>query len=502
MKPARKLKYGTAILALGMLAVFPPGVTEATPVDPAIMAKVGPKKANPGQNKKQLIERGRELFMNETFNGNGRTCATCHPPTNNFTIDPEFIATLPNTDPLFVAERNPALATLENPALMRQFGLILENLDGLPPQHPVFRGVPHTLALPTSIKVDPAGADSQTREDDSTVVEATGWSGDGAPGDGSLRSFAIGAVIQHFPKTLNRIEGQDFRLPTPAELDAMEAFQLSLGRQTDLNLSAMHFLDDDVDTGKDLFKDGVDGEGGAAPTCAGCHRNAGATDFTGFNGNVQTNVARLMTPAREFARASGDDLLDLPGDGGFDAAPEVTESVDGLDVTYRGNRTMNVPPLVEAADTAPFFHNNAVDTIEEAITFYTTATFSTDPTRQFVFSDAQINQIGAFLRTINALENIRSSNAYSAQAQREVQKLARQTVKVVVAETEDALQVLTEGAGPNQDLLPLYPGAVALLEEALDLEIEADQTTPPPHRNALLRQAAALKNEARDLILE
>jgi mono/diheme cytochrome c family protein len=364
----------------------------------------------------------------------------------------------------------------------------------------VFRGVPHTLAMPTSLKVDPAGADNQTREDDSTVVQATGWSGDGAPGDGSLRSFAIGAVVQHFPKTLNRLAGQDFRLPTPAELDAMEAFQLSLGRQTDLNLGAMTFLDDDVDTGKDLFKDGVDGPDlGDAPTCSACHRNAGATDFTGFNGNIQTNVAMLVTPAREFARANGGDL---PGDGGFDAAPELDESVDGLDVTYRGNRTMNVPPLVEAADTGPFFHNNAVDTIEEAITFYTTDTFSTDPTRKFVLDPSQINQIGAFLRAINALENIRSSNAYSEQAQREVQKLARQTVKVVVAETEDALQVLTEGAGPNQDLLPLYPGAVALLEEALELETEADQTTPPPQRNALLRQAAALKNEARDLILQ
>jgi hypothetical protein len=204
MKPVHRLKYGTAILVLGMLAAFPPGVIEATPVDPAIMAKIGPKKANLGQNKRQLIERGRELFMNETFNGNGRTCATCHPPTNNFIIDPAFIATLRPKDPLFVAELNPALANLENPDLMRNFRLILENLDGLPPQDPVFRGVPHTLALPTSIKVDPNGADNQTREDDvhSTVVRATGWSADGAPGDGSLRSFAIGAVVQHFPKTL------------------------------------------------------------------------------------------------------------------------------------------------------------------------------------------------------------------------------------------------------------------------------------------------------------
>ena len=58
----------------------------------------------------------------------------------------------------------------------------------------------------------------------------TGWSGDGAPGTGSLREFAIGAVTQHFTKTLARTAGRDFRLPTEHQLDAMEAFQLSLGR--------------------------------------------------------------------------------------------------------------------------------------------------------------------------------------------------------------------------------------------------------------------------------
>ena len=180
MKPAHKLKSGTAILVLGMLAAFPPGVTEATPVDPAIMARF--KKLAPFQERlaalrnKLLIEKGRRLFMNETFNGNGRTCATCHPPTNNFTIDPAFIAGLPQSDPLFVAENNPDLAALENPRLMRQFGLILENLDGFD-KPGLFRGVPTTLGLPVSTKVDPA---------DSNLVAATGWSGDGAPGDGSL----------------------------------------------------------------------------------------------------------------------------------------------------------------------------------------------------------------------------------------------------------------------------------------------------------------------------
>jgi len=39
----------------------------------------------------RLIARGEDLFFNETFNGNGRTCGTCHPVENNFTLDPGFI---------------------------------------------------------------------------------------------------------------------------------------------------------------------------------------------------------------------------------------------------------------------------------------------------------------------------------------------------------------------------------------------------------------------------
>ena len=57
----------------------------------------------------ELISRGKEIFFNETFDGNGRTCGTCHRKENNFTIDPAFIATLPADDPLFVAEFNPEL---------------------------------------------------------------------------------------------------------------------------------------------------------------------------------------------------------------------------------------------------------------------------------------------------------------------------------------------------------------------------------------------------------
>ncbi len=41
-----------------------------------------------------LIATGERLFFEEKFDGNGRTCGTCHPADNNLTIDPAYIATL------------------------------------------------------------------------------------------------------------------------------------------------------------------------------------------------------------------------------------------------------------------------------------------------------------------------------------------------------------------------------------------------------------------------
>jgi hypothetical protein len=144
---------------------------------------------------------------------------------------PDFIATLPDDDPLFVAEFNPDLKKLENQRLMREFGLILENINGFD-QPPVFRSVPHTLGLRHS--TNPVPGEPVLPGSGKELTHVTGWSGDGSPATGSLREFAIGAVRQHFPKTLAREEGVDFRLPTERELDALEAFQLSLGRPEEI----------------------------------------------------------------------------------------------------------------------------------------------------------------------------------------------------------------------------------------------------------------------------
>ena len=109
---------------------------------------------------------GANIFFRETFNGNGRTCATCHRVERNFAIDPEFIPTLPSNDPLFVAEFNPILANLERPAQMRAHGLILENVDGTQPDPNirfVLRSVPHNLSMGVSITSPARSADTTGR---------------------------------------------------------------------------------------------------------------------------------------------------------------------------------------------------------------------------------------------------------------------------------------------------------------------------------------------------
>src|SRR5262245_56373645 len=65
---------------------------------------------------------GADIFMKENFNGNGRTCGACHRVERNFAIDAPFIARLPSSDPLFIAENhsdNFALDDLEVPAQLR-----------------------------------------------------------------------------------------------------------------------------------------------------------------------------------------------------------------------------------------------------------------------------------------------------------------------------------------------------------------------------------------------
>lgn len=398
----------------------------------------------PPTPEQRLIVEGRELFFDETFDGNGRTCATCHRAENNFTIDPAFIAALPPDDRLFVAELVPALShDFENPRLMREFGLILENLDGFSDLENLFtqRGVPHTLALRTSV--------------DSPSGPRTGWSGDGAPRDGSLEAFAIGAVIQHFTRTLARVPGVDFRLPTQRELRALAAFQRALGRRQDLELP-LPLTGTVAQRGQAVFLDDSLGK------CNICHRDAGANATLG---------------GRDAGNASFDtgveDLVDQP----IDQIGERVPPDDGFGVP--GDGTFNTPPLVEAADTGPFFHNNTIETIEGAVAFYNGEAFNSSPAGRFLASTdpqgvgirleaTQVVAVAAFLRVVNALENVRASVELIEGALGKrfaIFGAADAQLRLAGFEIEDGIGVL-EGAG-------LHPRAVMHLERAKRLAAKA-----------------------------
>jgi hypothetical protein len=443
----------------------------------------------------EQIALGRDLFINETFDGNGRTCITCHRLDNNHTIDPKFIATLEDDDPLFVAEFNPQLSELENPQLMRQLGMILTNVDGF--DNPdVFRGVPHMLALMTSI-----GSEDR----DAFIANAVGWSGDGAPGTGSLREFTEGAVKQHFPLTLAREADVDFRLPTADELDAMEAYMLSVGRQEDIVLADMNFSSPIVERGKELFdtkQNPVDPDTGEpifgqTANCNGCHENAGAnSSSTKLNPTRDTGAENQPDqPAR---------LLDpnIAVDGGFGVTPRNDCGVE-KDQPCFGDARFNSAPLIEAADTGPFFHNNSAGTIEQAISFYTGDAFNNSPgsltgsgkNRQIKLDASQVTAIALFLRTLNAMENIRSANELDAQVIELSKKSGRKILKLAMAETIDAIEVLEDAQFISN------PEALKKLQDALELQGKAMKKSNKRKRNKLLYRAIHARDEANELFL-
>src|SRR5262249_54029022 len=149
--------------------------------------------------------------------------------------------------------------------------------------------------------------------------ERLGWGNDGAP----LRDFALVAIVQHAPRTMSRKPAVDFRVPTDEELDALAAYQLSLGRQEDFTLQLLALKSPLATTGKALFLDtGNVGETGHK-NCNACHFNGGGTaafslnprrGSTSLDGNPHGGNISAPTKVDEIPAALA---YGLPRDGGF-----------------------------------------------------------------------------------------------------------------------------------------------------------------------------------------
>jgi cytochrome c peroxidase len=444
---------------------------------------------------------GARVFFDETFAGNGRTCGSCHPVANNYTLEPTFINGLPATDPLFVAE-NPSfdLSTLENEDLHGSFSLIKENLDGFEDVQRKFvgRAVQHTLSLAITLERDPADGTA------AQILQRTGWSGDGAPGDGSLRAFVDGAINQHFPRDVSRTPGTSFRLSTTQEKDQILAFQLALGRTNELRLAQVTLTDAGAAAGKAAFMDPMVGR------CNECHGNAGANALaSGKNRNFNSGV--IMAPTSSSQLADGSFLFD----GGFGGAGLTTQNL--VTVTGQldafGDGTFSPPPLVEAADTGPFFHTHAFGDdsdptkgLEGAVSFYASDFFLNSPAaheldERFggpVNVAPVIADIGRFLRVLNASFNLaiaeqrlqaaRSLTSHFWAYREDVQK---GLIALANEEIDDAIRVLENGA------LDLHPVQRTDLATARTLLGQALAATDPGVRRARTDAAKALVVNAR-----
>lgn len=138
----------------------------------------------------------------EPFAGNGRSCGDCHVPGDNFGISVKRIAALPDDHPIFFPDLD------EDQKLLRTHGLVHVVVPGSIDE---FRQTPKLIHLQAVCKED-------------GNCGALGLLGDR---NRNLCTFSIEAIRNHMAKTVNRVPGKDFRLPTKEECEALVAYMLS-----------------------------------------------------------------------------------------------------------------------------------------------------------------------------------------------------------------------------------------------------------------------------------
>jgi cytochrome c peroxidase len=449
----------------------------------------------------QMVAMGARLFIGETFNGNGRTCETCHNFLDNITLSVTDVQLRSDQDALFVSEFNPAFAPRivnnqmvflqDNPVAVRvsaRMGVFEDGVD----KNPLQRAVPHLQALVTSrspvapalaqqvpveimipqaaatrfgtffpggpvvapgpgqmmgplnsvVIGDAAGRIGPAVDNTFSIGLRQGWGGDLGI-EPVLNLFGddvgtvIGAVATLLARTPARVPGTDFRVPTPAEINAIVAFYLSLGRQQIVDLKAFQFSDPRAARGSLIFQnDGVmpvmdaAGQPVAAGKCNACHfsmsSRANPIEFSALCNQIAIGGMLNIDLDAQTAPADPDDIpqcaltnfnfatgvenntdvadtmsmqmfgVPVQPDGGFGRLPHIDQVCKGgrpgafggvAGFPVPGTRIMpgdcqelfNPPVLVEAADTGPFFHDNTATTIEDAIAFYLSDVFAQSP---------------------------------------------------------------------------------------------------------------------------
>jgi len=397
-----------------------------------------------------MVEQGKNLFFKETFNGNGRTCDNCHKEDEKFGLTAEKINSLSPDDPLFRNEQNIntlivssedsmgsltlemakpsdyqvgdtitgtlggsakilAVETVFSPAIQKHYlvidgrsldipdnvisdsagnsGLLVSfqegDLNGPNPVHGTTSGLEISAFLRGDRALIVENIDGFTEREvlrgSPSLMNLKFTAPYGLSAEfPDLQSFSAGAIAQHFPRRMKREAGVDFRVAISEELKALTVFQESLVSVSDENFDDLNLFERFITTdqqrrGRDLFF----GEG----LCVACHFGtvlAGTFDGDPGIRALDTGVARL-----QINRDQG-----LP-----------TEESIG---SPENSRAFSVPTLFDLGETAPFFHDNSVATLADAIAFY-----SSD-----AFAASREGQIFGAIRAVGIPENVSAIESF------------------------------------------------------------------------------------------
>ncbi len=409
MKSARN--FCSALAAVG--AVFGIGAaTAGEPLDEAVARiRAADSTESCGGENCVSVARGLIGFLDRRLHGlqgNGRSCADCHLPADSFQLSPasaearfQFLQWRRRWNP---AAQDPLFLPLDaddfrtNGARAADFGNLRENglVRVTMPMPANFRLVdPATNAVSNETTVDvwravPSVFNVKLTGPDAGVPWARGPNVTGGyqldARKGNLQEQALGALTAH---------AQIVNVPTPRFLDDLAAFQNVLFSSPRVRRLADAVRNDvrplpDVDPPLDALE--TRGKAVFTRACAQCHGGPGQSTTqaplpqrfhdisTGCPRPVDTAVparwnfvpcpARLARNARtyEITQANGTVVRRTSSDPG---RALLTGFVTGaaLNPTDDWNK-MDMPGLRGIGKTAPYFHNNSADTLEQVVDHY------------------------------------------------------------------------------------------------------------------------------------
>ncbi len=294
-------------------------------------------------------EMGRHLFMSETFQGNGRTCATCHVPALEYTITPAAIQAAHERDP-----EGPLFRAMDSDS---GDGASYEILR----RHAVF-----TVTLPLHPRVrladDPLRRQIVVRRAVPTVVNVAltpPYQLDGRNKD--LQEQAEGALLDHMQPPWR---------PLRQELQSLERFQLQI--LSPPRLEALVGLVDDPPADFALPLSSAAAVRGKLDFdfhCAVCHDGAlldrpGSQVLRPFQSVLvsERNLPGFPLLRLILTRPDGSEILVQTPDPGRAALTGEIQDLNAFEIrSLRGIK-----------HTPPYFHDNSAATLEDVIQHYNT----------------------------------------------------------------------------------------------------------------------------------